>query len=511
MIDFAPLVWTSGIALLAALVLTPMVRDTFVRLGMVDRPDGERKLHLSAVPRVGGIAIVLSYVAAFALALPVIGPGQLLPGSKTALVIRLLPAVAAIFLTGLVDDLFGLKPWQKLGGQLAAAGLALAAGVRVSTLGGWELGDASTVVTVAWLIGCTNAFNLIDGLDGLASGTGLFSTLTIFMAALVHHDQTLALATLPLCGSLLGFLRYNFNPASVFLGDSGSLFIGFLLGCYGALWSQKSATLLGITAPLMALAIPLLDVSLSILRRWLRGRPIFGADRHHIHHKLLDKGLTHRRVVIVLYMMCGIYATLSLLTSVSANQSGGLILVLFCAVTWVGVQHLGYFEFGQARRFFFGGALRRALEGQIALHALERGIDGAATEEQCWRRIDETAHDFGFLWVQARLNGIPFRSTNTGPGEACWQLRVPLPGGDWVNLHGPFEADRCRGTAGIGPLMEVLHHRLASRLAVIKGMAEEEPRPMSETISLLHLAQRAGTFEGPAPTALTPASRELRS
>ena len=126
-------------------------------------------------------------------------------------------------------------------------------------------------LSILWLVGCTNAFNLIDGLDGLAAGVGLFATITMLLAAFANHNLQLALVTMPLAGALIGFLRYNFNPASVFLGDCGSLLIGFLLGCYGVMWSQKSATLLGMTAPLMALAIPLLDAALSIIAPVYRG------------------------------------------------------------------------------------------------------------------------------------------------------------------------------------------------------------------------------------------------
>src|SRR6201999_2943513 len=128
--------------------------------------------------------------------------------------------------------------------------------------------------------------NLIDGIDGLATGVGFFATVTMALAALMQGNITLAIAVVPLAGALLGFLRYNFNPASIFLGDSGSLLVGFLLGSFGILWSQKAATILGITAPMMAMAIPLLDTGLAIVRRFLRNRPIFEGDRGHIHHRL---------------------------------------------------------------------------------------------------------------------------------------------------------------------------------------------------------------------------------
>ena len=164
-----------------------------------------------------------------------------------------------------------------------AACIAYAVGVQVSGIAGYLApGWLSLPLTVLWLVACTNAFNLIDGVDGLASGVGLLAAFTTLAAALLQNNAALALATAPLVGALLAFLRYNFNPASIFLGDSGSLTIGFVLGCFGAIWSQKSATLLGMTAPLMALSIPLLDTALAVVRRFLRHQPIFkGGSQSH--------------------------------------------------------------------------------------------------------------------------------------------------------------------------------------------------------------------------------------
>ncbi|MBV8902876.1 MAG: undecaprenyl/decaprenyl-phosphate alpha-N-acetylglucosaminyl 1-phosphate transferase, partial [Acidobacteriia bacterium] len=297
----------AGIAFLVSLVLTPYVRDAAVKLNLVDRPDAQRKIHAEPIPRVGGVAIAIAYVVAFGFIL--VAPYRGLSFNIHSVVPRalvLLPAAGLVFAIGLIDDLRGLKPWQKLTGQVVAALLAFWAGVRIDFLQ-WPLHLwISLPVTVIWLVGCANAFNLIDGLDGLAAGVGLFATLTSLVAALTHDNLPLALVTAPLAGCLLGFLRYNFNPASIFLGDSGSLLIGFLLGCYGAMWSYKSATLIGLTAPMMAMAIPLLDVALSIVRRFLRNQPIFSADRGHIHHRLLERGLTPRRAALFLYGICGL-------------------------------------------------------------------------------------------------------------------------------------------------------------------------------------------------------------
>ncbi len=486
----------SAVSFLLTLGLTPLVRDTFLRLGMLDRPDGSRKLHRNAVPRVGGISITFGYLAAYGVLLMLPVPEGSILHKELPLITRLLPAVAIIFVTGLLDDVFGLKPWQKLTGQMAGVVLAMLAGVRILGLAGYVVpGPLGLLLTVAWLIGCTNAFNLIDGLDGLASGMGLFAILTTFIAALLHGNEMLALATLPMAGCLLGFLRYNFNPASVFLGDSGSLLIGFMLGCYGVIWSQKSATLLGMTAPLMAMAVPLLDTMLAIARRWLRGQPIFSGDRGHIHHKLLDKGLTHRRVVLLLYLAGSVYAALSLLQSMTSHHYGGAIVVLFCLVTWVGVQHLGYAEFSAVGRVLFGGAVRMALNGQISLQAAKAGIAACQDMEQCWLCLRQTSELFGFSGIQARLNGGSYLHLDAAAdAEECWQLRIPLPNGDFLHLSHRMNA--LGQQAVVMPLVQILRQGLEDRLSALASTGHAVGETVhTDVVSLLGLQTSIDSFE----------------
>lgn len=433
-------------AFICSLVLTPVLRDAFLRMGVVDRPDGNRKLHLRPIPRVGGIAIAFSYLASFGILLvpPVdaqLGIWEILPDA-----LLILLAATVVFLTGLTDDLKGLKPVHKIAGQLVAALIAYAAGVQVhldsaSSIDPW----ISIPLTIIWLIGCTNAFNLIDGLDGLAAGVGLFATITVLLAGLMQNNLELILVTVPLVGSLLGFLRYNFNPASIFLGDCGSMLIGFLLGCFGTMWSQKSATVLGMTAPLMALSIPLLDAGLAIIRRFLRGQPIFGADRGHIHHRLLERGWKPRRVALLLYGIAGVGACFSLLQSTVQGGFGGLMLVLFCLAAWIGIQNLGYLEFGMARKIIFKSTIvRRVIDAQTRLQQLEHSLGEAKTFEQRWNAIREASRDFGFHSVRVKLGGISREDvTNDSTTEAgrSWQLRISLPGGDYVNFTREMDSD----------------------------------------------------------------------
>ncbi len=234
-------------------LLTPMCRNLARRCGALDYPDSDRKIHPTAIPRIGGIPIVLASFASVGLVVLVQFKASHLIISNLTLAFRLLPAAVLMFLTGLLDDLWGLRPWQKLAGQFIAISTAIAGGVQIGSIAGYHLTPWLGIpITLLWLVGCTNALNLIDGVDGLAAGVALFATATTLIAALLQHNVSLALATAPLVGATLGFLRYNFNPASIFLGDSGSLLLGFLLGSYGVVWSQKSATILGMTAPLIA-------------------------------------------------------------------------------------------------------------------------------------------------------------------------------------------------------------------------------------------------------------------
>lgn len=426
-------------AFVFALILTPLARDYFLRAGLVDAPDGLRKIHSQPIPRVGGLAVALAYVLAFVVLwlTPLQGGDSLTQALD--MVLRLMPSVGLMFFIGLLDDLVEIRAWAKFIGQICAALMAYWAGVRIVMVGSRHFEELwwSLPLTVFWLVFCTNAFNLIDGVDGLASGVGLFATVTALIAALMHGSYGLAMATAPLAGALLGFLRYNFNPASIFLGDSGSYFVGFLLGCYGVLWSHKAATMLGVTAPLLALAVPLLDVCLSVVRRFLRGRPIFGADRGHIHHKLLDRGMTPRRAVLVLYGVSGLCAAFSLVGSGSGNQFTGVVLVLFAVVVWVGVQNLGYTELHTAGRMIRQRGFRRLLNAELAVrHAQERLAATHPGDPQTWSALTTLARDLGYSGLTVDLDGRR-RSEDLFETAATWTVRFNVEGRGWIEMRHP--------------------------------------------------------------------------
>jgi UDP-GlcNAc:undecaprenyl-phosphate/decaprenyl-phosphate GlcNAc-1-phosphate transferase len=254
----------------------------------------------------------------------------------------------------------------------------------------------------------------------------LLATVTMLIAALTQGNLPLALATMPLAGCLLGFLRYNFHGASVFLGDSGSLLIGFLLGCYGALWSEKSVTLAALTVPLLAVSIPLLEVALSIARRYLRNRPIFEADRGHIHHKLLERGFSPRGAVLTIYGFCGVVALLSLIATSLRNQFSGLIVLVFGAAAWMAIQQLNYTEFAMAGRMFLQGGFRRIIDFETRLAEFEKGLARATGIEECWIRIRSGSREFGFQGVRMNFEGLVFEDFQRGSSTHLWELRIPL-------------------------------------------------------------------------------------
>jgi len=251
-------------------------------------------------------------------------------------------------------------------------------------------------VTVFWLVACTNAFNLIDGLDGLAAGAGFFATATMIVAAVLDHNLALALATVPLAGSLLAFLCFNFNPASVFLGDCGSLTIGFLLGCFGMMWSQKITTVVGLSAPLMAVSLPLLDTSIAIVRRVLRNRPIFSPDRGHIHHRLLDQGNSPKRTALLLYGACLITGIFSLSQQLLHWNFGPIVLLGFLVSAGLAVNYLGYLEFAVAGQVLSRKLMFRIIEDEIKIHQLDNALTECETERERLEIVSKACRGLGF-------------------------------------------------------------------------------------------------------------------
>jgi UDP-GlcNAc:undecaprenyl-phosphate/decaprenyl-phosphate GlcNAc-1-phosphate transferase len=344
------------LALLSAFVLTRYVRDFATTHGWVAIPTQERHLHSSPLPRLGGVAIFLSFCCCMSMAAiwAVRHPGLHSPHFLRTMATILAPATL-VFLLGVYDDIRGVGPYFKFTVQGLAATLLYIGGLKIVNIP-VIFGDNSLPwfvglpLTIIWVLAITNAFNLIDGLDGLAAGSALFSTLVAFVVAMLYGQSLITLMTIALAGAILGFLRYNFNPATIFLGDSGSLFIGFVLSALALAGAQKAPTIVAVAIPVVSFGLPILETSLSIIRRLISGRPVFTADREHIHHKLLQHGMTHRQVVILLYGVSAVFAMLSLFLLWPTGSSLGLVLAVLGIGIWIGVQHLGYLEFGELAR-----------------------------------------------------------------------------------------------------------------------------------------------------------------
>lgn len=347
---------TFVLALFSAFALTRYVRDLATAHGWVAVPTQERHLHSSPLPRLGGVAIFFSFSGCMLLAAlwALHSPQMHAAFSLRTLVTILVPATL-VFLLGVYDDVRGVGPYFKFSVQGIAATMLYMGGLRIVNIPvvfgehklPWFVGLAFTVI---WVLAITNAFNLIDGLDGLAAGSALFSTLVAFVVALLNGPSLVTVMTIALAGAILGFLRFNFNPATIFLGDSGSLFIGFVLSALALQGAQKAPTIVAVAIPVVSFGLPILETALSIVRRLISGRPIFTADREHIHHKLLQHGMTHRQVVILLYGVSAVFAMLSLFLLWPTGSSLGLVLAVLGIGIWIGVQHLGYLEFGELAR-----------------------------------------------------------------------------------------------------------------------------------------------------------------
>jgi UDP-GlcNAc:undecaprenyl-phosphate GlcNAc-1-phosphate transferase len=337
-------------------ILTPLVRWFALRIGAFDEPDA-RRVHQRRIPRLGGIAVVAAFFTSLLVlfGLEQSSLGRLLL-SKPVLVGGLFVGGVGAALLGAVDDLRGVRALHKLLVQVVIATIAYGCGFQIDAValpwvGTVHFGLLGLPLTILWFVAVMNAVNLIDGLDGLAGGIAFVACVSNFVVGWMNDALLVVVLSAALAGAVLGFLIYNFNPASIFMGDTGSLFLGFVLAASSLLGSSiKSSTTVALLVPVLALGVPIMDTLFTMVRRWLERRPLFAPDRGHIHHKLLDLGLTHRRAVLTLYGVSVVLAASAV--AVAAGQKwevGGALVVV--AIVVVG--------FVRAARIFAGVKLRR--------------------------------------------------------------------------------------------------------------------------------------------------------
>ncbi len=335
------------ISMLCGTFLTPLVRRLAHRFGALDHAHSSRKIHGQPIPRLGGIAIVIAfYVPMAGLLLFHTGVGDLFLAERDH-VIGLFAGGLIIAALGLYDDLRGANAGKKFLVQFAVAGLLYYLGFRMDVLANpfgepFQLRWLSLPFTVLWIVGIINALNLIDGLDGLAGGVALVAVVTTFLLSLQRAHPLMMLFSSALAGAILGFLFYNFNPASIFMGDTGSMFLGFVLASTALQTGQKASTAGAVLIPGIVLGLPIMDTLLAIGRRAIRGRPLFQADKEHIHHRLMERGLSHRQAVLVLYGICIFLAGVALVLTYASSIQSALLLVVLTLIAFFFLRVLGY-------------------------------------------------------------------------------------------------------------------------------------------------------------------------
>jgi UDP-GlcNAc:undecaprenyl-phosphate GlcNAc-1-phosphate transferase len=390
------LVLPLALSYILCLGLTPLARRWAARYGLVDRPDGHRKIHGRAVPVAGGLAILLSVVVAVGVALLIPSPVQNPLGEYVGQLLGLLLAALVICAVGIADDLRGLRGRHKLAGQLVAIGILLAFGVVVERiqLFGWliELGPLAVPLTVFWLLGAMNSLNLIDGMDGFLSTVGLICTLALAVLAVMHEQWGAACTALALAGALLGFLHYNFPPASIFLGDSGSMLIGLVVGVVAIQSNLKAYATVALAAPVALLTIPIFDTTAAIIRRKLTGRSICCTDRGHLHHCLQRHGFSNRNILFLVAIFCLFTVAGTLASQVYQNELLALLSALAVVGALVATRLFGHAEFLLLKERLAAkvrALLRPRSAGQV--HQQEVRLQGTADWNELWLRVTACA------------------------------------------------------------------------------------------------------------------------
>jgi len=345
-----------SIATVVCAILTPIVRKLALRLGAFS-PPSDRNVHSQPIPRLGGVAILIAFLAAVGAMFLVSGPSWVAQTiqEEWRKFLALLLGGGAMCLLGVRDDTKGVRALYKLAVHVLAAVLAYGLGFRIDAIsipfvGELSMGVFALPVTVVWIVGVINAINLIDGLDGLAAGIVFCAGLTNLVVAYITGQIFVAAMMSALLGSVLGFLFYNFNPARIFMGDSGSYFLGYVLGTMSVAGSaQKASTAVSLLVPIIALGVPIFDTLFAILRRFLERRPIFSPDRGHIHHRLLDMGITHRRAVLILYGVSVVFTVAAIAVSLDRSWAAGVAILVASVVMLGFVRFVGYFDYLHTR------------------------------------------------------------------------------------------------------------------------------------------------------------------
>jgi len=334
-------------SLIISFAITPFIKKLAVKVGAIDVPNDERRVHSKPTPRLGGLSIYIAFVVMALLLIPF-----------STKLFGILGGATIIVMLGVVDDINPLPAKIKLVVQIGAAVLLVYSGVKVEWVtnpfdhvdGMFYLGIFSIPITIFWIVGITNTLNLIDGLDGLAAGIASIASISLLVVSIINGHGVVVILAAALAGAALGFLPYNFNPAKIFMGDTGSTFLGFVLAAISVEGAVKGVATLAIAIPLLVLGLPIFDTAFAIIRRAANGKPIMEADKGHLHHRLLELGLSQRQVVFTLYVVSAFLGLGAIvLTQGNPVKSSAVFGFVIVSVV-VTVSQIGFNEPGKNRK-----------------------------------------------------------------------------------------------------------------------------------------------------------------
>jgi UDP-GlcNAc:undecaprenyl-phosphate/decaprenyl-phosphate GlcNAc-1-phosphate transferase len=504
-----------AMAMTGCVLATPLVTWLATWVGAIDRPDQFRRIHKGAVPRLGGLALALG-VAAGTLLTQLHDPlRQRAVGEFGAhLHWSLLVAALIILIVGFIDDTRSLSPRVKLLGQALAVLTLYLGGIRIETIDvlglnldlgfgsvhfsmlGYpvDLALPSLLITLLWFLGCMNVWNLIDGMDGLASGVGLLVSGTLTLVAIHNENFEVAVLAVALAGSLAGFLLYNWHPACIFLGDSGSLLIGLLIGVIGVEGSMEGPSAISILFPILAMGLPISDTAMAIFRRWVRNLPLSAADRRHVHHLLIGLGMNPRQAALVLYCFSGFLCGAVMLGVARRNEYLTLILGISGCLVFLLVVTSRRDELNNLRDDLQDRLTRRRQERQaakLAWEAIQR-IELATEMAGAYQIVDQTARSMGCELLQIACGGTlspvawriedSIEAAKLGPTVSGPSAVFRLSGGPglWITVSLGLPADSPLAADIVFRYLQRLCQALAERLVRFQTSAstlnKTEPR-----------------------------------
>lgn len=449
-------------ALFISFIITPVVRKVALKFNIIDIPYSQRKIHQKAIPRLGGLAIVFAFYIPITWLFFYEKSISNLYLHDIKHVIGLYIGGLIITLLGIYDDIKGTNHRKKFAVQFLVALLMYYLGYKIKLLSNpfgqtINLGVFDSVISILWIVGVINAVNLIDGLDGLASGVTFFAVVTTFIIASFNNNPLVALFCATLGGAVLGFLYYNFNPASIFMGDTGSLFLGFILSIITIKGSYKGPATVAFLIPLLSLGLPLMDTLVAMIRRYIRGTSIFSADREHLHHKLLALGLSQRKAVLILYGVCILFSLSAIGIIAASSKQTAILLLLLGIIIFIILRKLYYNDIIELAKSIKNGHDYKKIsyEKVLKLISYHNILASSQSIEQLWNNLTNINKFLDFSELRLTLQG---EGTQENPNKIfIWNREYGIPNRKYsYELSLPLENER----ENFGELTVVWYKRL---------------------------------------------------